>query len=110
MRTKKKVLIKPTRESYQKELENIGKMIFPLKAIFIGEEITVLGPIHRFELYKRIGEDNSQLMCEQVDGKRFITFASYLKVEGKPLATPPKIKGKSSFEKVMEKQNKGAEK
>ena len=73
------------------EIEAIGRMEFPLAATFDGKPVTILGPVDRFSPYKEQAagkEDPSQLMVQPAKGDRFITLASRLKRDGKPLLTP----------------------
>ena len=72
------------------EIEAIGRMEFPVAAIFDGKPVTILGPVDRFSPYKEQAtgkEDPFQLMVQPSKGKRFITIASGLQVNGKPLVT-----------------------
>jgi len=73
------------------EIEAIGRLEFPVAAIFDGTPVTILGPVDRFSPYKEQAtgkEDPFQLMVQPPQGKRFITLASGLQVNGKPLVTP----------------------
>lgn len=73
------------------EIEAIGRMKFPVAAMFDGQRVTILGPVDRFSPYKEQAkgkEDPFQLMVQPPNGKRFITLASGLIVDGKPLLTP----------------------
>jgi hypothetical protein len=72
------------------EIEAIGRMEFPVAAMFDGKSVTILGPVDRFSPYKEQAtgkEDPFQLMVQPSKGKRFITLASGLQVNGKPLVT-----------------------
>jgi N12 class adenine-specific DNA methylase len=72
------------------EIEAIGRLEFPVAAIFDGTPVTILGPVDRFSPYKEQAtgkEDPFQLMVQPPKGKRFITLASGLQVNGKPLVT-----------------------
>jgi len=72
------------------EIEAIARMQFPIAATFDDMPVTILGPVDRFSPYKEQAkgkEDPNQLMVQPAKGERFITLASGLKVEGKPLLT-----------------------
>ncbi|KAB2911755.1 MAG: hypothetical protein F9K30_21520 [Dechloromonas sp.] len=72
------------------EIEAIGRMKFPVAAMFDGKPVSILGPVDRFSPYKEQAkgkEDPNQLMVQPAKGDRFITLASGLKVDGKPLVT-----------------------
>lgn len=72
------------------EIEAIGRMRFPLVAEFCGKPVTILGPVARFSPYKEQSkgpEDPYQLMIQPMSSQRFITFATGLRVDGKPLVT-----------------------
>jgi N12 class adenine-specific DNA methylase len=74
----------------KEEIEAIGRMKFPVSAEFDGQPVTILGPVDRFSPYKEQAqgrEDPFQLMVQPAEGKRFITLASGLKVDGRPLVT-----------------------
>ena len=87
----------------KEKLKAIGKINFPVKAKFIDEKVLILGPVCLFEPYKDTKKDNNQLICQYLNGKRFITFASMLYVKGKRLMTPAKIKGKGPFVDLLER-------
>lgn len=75
----------------KRELAAIGALSFPIEATFLGEQVTVLGPVHLFPPYddpaygKPNPSSNAQLMTQGADGEKFITIASSVFVDGKPL-------------------------
>lgn len=75
----------------KRELAAIGALSFPIEATFSGEQVTVLGPVHLFPPYddpaygKPNLSSNAQLMTQGADGRKFITIASSVFVDGKPL-------------------------
>ncbi len=75
-------------EARKRDLDSIGKMKFPFKAEFGGEEVSVLGSIHSFHPYKSEKLDFGQLMCAREDGRRFVTLPTMLKVDGRLLVQP----------------------
>jgi hypothetical protein len=78
------------RNRRREEIWNIGLKFFPIRAEFAGRAVTILGPVDRFLPYKEQAtgpEDSNQLMIQPAQGKKFITLASGLTVDGLPLIT-----------------------
>lgn len=77
----------------RQELEAIETMAFPVEGIFLGESVTVLGPVHRFPPYndstwKPTLNNNNWLMLSYPDGRKTIVHAQEVHVGMKPLVTP----------------------
>lgn len=93
----------------RRELEAIGKLSFPIEAVFGGEQVTVLGPVYLFPMYddpaygKPTLSSNAQLMMQRADGERFITIATNVFVDGKPLLgrNPPRRDPRDPWEKQL---------
>lgn len=91
------------------ELEAIGRLQFPVEAVFSGDPVTVLGPVHLFPPYddpaygKPTLSSNAQLMVRGQDGKKFIGLATSVIVNGKPLLgrNPPRRDPRDPWEKQL---------